>query len=425
MSYRAWVYIYTVLLLGVLASGLALRGLPQALGSWMVFAVLTGLATIVQLYKVLATPGKHQSYSATIVFFFAGALLLPPSLFVLLVLISRLVEWVRERLARSLELPGWYIQPFNIATHLLAGFAARGVYFGVSGDALTFESPLAVVAALSASAVYVSLNHALVARALVLARGISLRESGLLGLESLLPDFNNLCLGAIVAVLWGVNPWLIVLIFAPLVLIYRALMVPELKQEARTDAKTGLWNARHFNALFADELERAKRFHRPLALIMADLDLLRNVNNTYGHLAGDAVLAGIGRVMRGCVRDFDISARFGGEEFAIVLPETAPDEARAVAERIRAAIETTPYAIPGRATPIHATMSFGVACYPANAETASALIHEADVAVYQAKHSGRNRVVCAWELSPANQQGQGPVGTRPEGEYAAAFLTRQ
>src|SRR5205085_3337223 len=105
--------------------------------------------------------------------------------------------------------------------------------------------------------------------------------------------------------------------------------------EARLDPKTGLFNARHLEFALADEMDRARRFGRPLSVLVADLDLLRNVNNTYGHLAGDAVLTTIGKIFRSHLRSYDVATRFGGEEFAILLPETGEESALAIAERIR------------------------------------------------------------------------------------------
>src|SRR5918999_1480833 len=118
----------------------------------------------------------------------------------------------------------------------------------------------------------------------------------------------------------------------------RPLAAPKLEAEARVDPKTGLFNARHFGQALNEELTRAARFDRPLSLIMADLDLLREINNTYGHLAGDAVLKGIAEVFRALLRHYDVPARFGGEEFSILLPETSPEEAMEIAERIRRAV---------------------------------------------------------------------------------------
>jgi len=219
-----------------------------------------------------------------------------------------------------------------------------------------------------------------------------------MSMENLLTELILFSLGYTVAIFWQLNPILILPATAPLLLLYQALHVPELKQEAQTDSKTSLFNARHFNKMLGTEFERAKRFNRPIAMIMADLDLMRNINNTYGHLAGDTVLAGIGQLIRKTTREYDIAGRFGGEEFAIALPETSLPEARAIAERIRMAVETTPFQIATSPEPIRATLSVGVACFPQDSEDLNDLIHAADVAVYQAKYLGRNRVVCAADI---------------------------
>src|SRR4029078_5408165 len=120
------------------------------------------------------------------------------------------------------------------------------------------------------------------------------------------------------------NPWLVPCAIARLLLIPRALSVPQLQAEARVDPKTGLFNARYFASALTEELVRAQRLDRPLSLIMADLDLLREINNTYGHLAGDAVLKGIAEVFRAELRHYDVPARFGGEELSILAPAPAP-----------------------------------------------------------------------------------------------------
>src|SRR4029077_21192845 len=113
-----------------------------------------------------------------------------------------------------------------------------------------------------------------------------------------------------------------------------------------------------------EELQRAERFERPLSLVMADLDLLRDINNTYGHLAGDAGLQGIAEVFRSQLRHYDVPARFGGEEFAILLPETPPDQAFEIAERIRRTVADKTYDVETSSEPIRATVSIGVAGFP-------------------------------------------------------------
>jgi two-component system cell cycle response regulator len=168
-------------------------------------------------------------------------------------------------------------------------------------------------------------------------------------------------------------------------------------------------------------MDRARRFGRPLALIMADLDLLRNINNYYGHLAGDQVLGGIGRIIRQTTREIDIAARFGGEEFTILLPATGPAEARSYAERLRQDVEAADFEVTTSPTPLRATMSLGVACFPLDATTPASLIHEADVAVYQAKLRGRNCVVSAPEVADSVEPDSVPLEDRLHAPYAAAF----
>ena len=160
---------------------------------------------------------------------------------------------------------------------------------------------------------------------------------------------------------------------------------------ARLDSKTELFNARYFASALDGELERAKRFERPLSIVLADLDLLREVNNTHGHLAGDAVLRGVADVLRSQLRPFDIPGRFGGEEFAIALPEASHEEALAIAERIRAAVAECGVQAAERGRFVTATISLGVATHP-ESETVDDLIHQADLALYRSKALGRNRV---------------------------------
>jgi diguanylate cyclase (GGDEF)-like protein len=125
---------------------------------------------------------------------------------------------------------------------------------------------------------------------------------------------------------------------------------------------------------------------------MADLDLLRDINNSYGHLAGDAVLKGIAEIFRKQLRHYDIPARFGGEEFAILLPETPPEQALEIAERIRRAVADRRFEVETSSEPIRATISLGVAGFPKDGVDPNELIHQADLAVYRAKLQGRNRV---------------------------------
>lgn len=411
MAVRAWVYLWSVFLLAAFLVGIALGSLPLTPINWLAFIPILLLATLVQLFEAEA-PNRQLLY-LHFIFYFAALLLLPPPLFVVVVTVPHLVEWAKVRwlTPESPHLRQWYLQPFNIANHTIAGSVA-GVLIAASGAELGTGDTRSILAFGAAALVYVAINHLLVGLALQLARGISLAESRVLTAGSMLPDVIMAGLGCVVAALWMINPAWIVLALSPVVMMYQALMVPQLTVEAQTDAKTGLLNARYFQKAFEREFERAQQGSEPLALIMADLDYLRNINNTYGHLAGDAVIGGIGRLIAANVRESDSAGRFGGEEFAIVLPGADRVAATVVAERIRQAIEGASFTVPGLPAPIRATMSLGIACFPTDAMARTDLHLAADIAVYQAKEQGRNRVVAAADVPDAVASGLPTVAAR-------------
>jgi diguanylate cyclase (GGDEF)-like protein len=164
------------------------------------------------------------------------------------------------------------------------------------------------------------------------------------------------------------------------------------QQQAVTDELTGLFNVRQFHSRLDNEIDRAERFGTPLSLVMLDIDKFKAVNDTYGHQQGDRVLVEVARVLRRLSRDVDLPARYGGEEMAVILPQTDLGGAELGAERMRAAIEAMqiPRLDGGGMLPI--TASFGVASFPAQAPDKMALIAAADAALYRAKRGGRNRV---------------------------------
>ncbi|HZP74103.1 MAG TPA: GGDEF domain-containing protein [Gaiellaceae bacterium] len=162
------------------------------------------------------------------------------------------------------------------------------------------------------------------------------------------------------------------------------------KQQAVTDELTGLANRRRFVAQLEAEVARAERSGTPLSVVLADLDDFKRVNDTWGHDVGDTVLRRVATVMQAATRDVDLTVRLGGEEFAILLPETDTAGARRLAERVREAIEAS--TIETSKAAIRITASFGIACFPETAESAQLLL-EADRRLYDAKRAGKNRVV--------------------------------
>jgi diguanylate cyclase (GGDEF)-like protein len=162
--------------------------------------------------------------------------------------------------------------------------------------------------------------------------------------------------------------------------------------QAVTDELTGLYNLRHFHETLDGEIERSRRFGQPVGLMLLDIDDFKSVNDTYGHQQGDLVLIEVGRVLRALSRDIDEPSRYGGEEMAVVLPQTDVAGAELLAERMRAAVAGIEIERLDGGGRLQVTASFGVASLPSNASDKDSLIAEADAALYRAKRSGKNRV---------------------------------
>jgi|GEM_PF-1654099 len=164
---------------------------------------------------------------------------------------------------------------------------------------------------------------------------------------------------------------------------------------AITDSLTGIFNRRHLFFLAENELERSRRYHHPLAVLMIDLDEFKEVNDRYGHLVGDQVLQTTSFIIRQSLRKVDICGRYGGEEFVILMPETDHEKALQAAERLRQTIAEFPILLSDEN--ISVTTSIGVACCDSQDDLhLEILLNRADEALYQSKHLGRNRV-CVWE----------------------------
>lgn len=160
---------------------------------------------------------------------------------------------------------------------------------------------------------------------------------------------------------------------------------------AMRDGLTKLLNHRTFYELLEKEVARAQRYNKPLAMLMLDIDHFKRVNDNYGHVAGDMILAGLSGVVSSQVRNVDSACRYGGEEISVILPETGMDTAAQVAERIRLAIEGYRFDI-GEGNSIDITVSIGVSSLPPKETSVAKLVAVADKALYKAKEGGRNRV---------------------------------
>ena len=387
LSLRARVYYLAVVAGAIGAAGYGIAVLPTQAHGWEAFAVLTTLAAVAQLYIVES--GRNQSYRTAIAFIVAGAVILRPGFLAALVLIHYLPGWIKYR-------KKWLVQSFNICNTTLAVLAAGAAFRALSGANASHElAGRYVLAGLVACATFVAINHVLLARMIELTSDRSMFATGLFSFESLSTDLGLAALGIGVAAFWFVNGWLIFFVLGPLLIIHRALYVPQLRELAQADVKTGLMNAKEFEHAVDMEVARAERMHLPFSILMIDLDHLREINNAHGHLAGDVVIRGIAEVFREQLRRYDVPARFGGDEFCVLLPDTPPTEAEQIAERIRASVAGRVFMAEGSAEPLHVTVSIGLAASPHDATSRQELVHRADLAAYRAKAAGGNRSIAA------------------------------
>jgi diguanylate cyclase (GGDEF)-like protein len=173
--------------------------------------------------------------------------------------------------------------------------------------------------------------------------------------------------------------------------IQNAHYVERVKQLAYLDGLTGIFNRRFFELRIMEEIERARRYGTGMAVIMADIDQFKRLNDEFGHLLGDEVLRQVSSLFHQQLRKIDVVCRYGGEEFAILLTQTNAQQAIAIAEKLRRSVES--YQFPG--VPRTVTISAGVAAFPAHGKSRDEMIRAADNGLYAAKQAGRNRVCLA------------------------------
>ena len=380
LSWRARIYIISTLLAGTIL--FALSGLQwNWRETWIQTIVLSVLGALTLLFRVEGSTNRTH-YDITFVIYGFTLILYGAPNAVIMILVAHLIEWIWHKYK-------WYIQSFNIGSYIIVAVATNMFYelLNPTRNLGTWQSAFSLLAAM---VFFTLLNHLMVGIIVWMARGENFIQSGIFQFFPLMLDWVLLCMGAGAAVAWSYNPFAVIPILLPIYLIYSTLRVPALERQAETDIKTGLFNQKYFITGVEAEFRRAARFDRPMTVVMADIDLLRNINNNYGHLAGDVVLVGIAKILKENSREYDIVSRFGGEEFAILMPETSPEEAYPKIDFLRMAIEKAEFTVQTSMMPIKASMSFGIAGREAGVDC-NGIIHNADMALYQAKSSGRNR----------------------------------
>lgn len=249
-----------------------------------------------------------------------------------------------------------------------------------------------VIACLAAMTCHTLVEAALVSARVSITNGDRATDSVVWTPYAALRDVWELAIGAVGALLALQHPVLAVVAIPMCCLASEHIRLESQSRLALTDSRTGLLNPRGFALVAEHEWARADRGSTRISLVLVDLDLLREVNNVHGHRAGDAVISTVGHILASCSRGSDAVARLGGEEFAILLPDSDITSATRVAERLREAVECAVIDTP--AGPLRVTVSCGIATR-VGSEPMEALFDRADTALYSAKNGGRNRVAIA------------------------------
>jgi diguanylate cyclase (GGDEF)-like protein len=250
------------------------------------------------------------------------------------------------------------------------------------------------------------LGHHLLLMIAVKLSDPTVRLAGLLNLEALKGDFAQIDLGILITVVVAVHPVLAVFGVPTVLLARRFMMHAQLVAKSRLDTKTGLLNAATWEGEAKAEIARAVRTRSPLSVALIDIDHFKAVNDTYGHLAGDIALRAVADALREQLRGYDVAGRFGGEEFALLLPQADEADALGIAERLRAHVAGLPIPLGEGARSdacIRLTVSVGVAALDGPGTELTDLLAAADAALYYAKQTGRNKTHIGTTNASINQ----------------------
>src|SRR5579859_1984263 len=361
--------------------------LPSVQAPFEQFALLVLAAAVAHSFPV-STPGK-QAYHVSLPFFVAAIILLAPLQFAALVVLVHIAEQVRKR--RSA-----FAQIFNAAAYTVTGLVAQAAYralWPAQGDLIAdLSQPACLAAGLAAATVFALLNRVLVSMAIWLGNRISPRDQHIFGAEALLTDAILLLMGLPLAHLTLVAPWAAAVGAAPLWLIHRVLDLPNLRDQRRMDGLTELFTAPYLTETCTRELNRGVRFHRPVSLLLLDVDGLGELNAAHGHQAGDAVLRDTARTIKRAIREYDLPARLAGGLFAVLLPETDLAAAQSVAERIRRRTAERRHEVPNSVEQARLTVSIGGVVHLGGISSATELFEAGQAALAHAKADGGNRI---------------------------------
>jgi len=414
--YRFWslparvkipVLVVEAVVVGALAAGIGAAFVhgtrPAAEWVWLALAlVVAGVASTeasLGVERKRRQSDDHPHLDLSSVWTFAGAVLLVGPLAALVAMAIYLHIYLRVWRRNKVPL---HRVLFSTATILLAVQAAAAVTDRIGND-LLFRSVAGVLAVVAAMVVYMLVNLALVVLVIVVSgpsRRLATVRQAIGPFDDVALEFATLAMGALVAAAAATfGPPYVLLGLPPLIVLHRTRLVRQLEEDASTDGKTGLLTAAAWQEKAGRAVLRSERGEQPTSVLVLDLDHFKLVNDRFGHLVGDQVLAAVAASVRDEVRDEDLVGRFGGEEFVVLLQGAEREDprsgARAVAERIRERIAALRVAVAGPHETVVVeglTVSIGGATAPRDGNDLAALLEIADAAMYEAKRAGRNLV---------------------------------
>ncbi|WP_148256711.1 sensor domain-containing diguanylate cyclase [Kribbella flavida] len=397
-------------LITVLAARSSLLGGPISDAEWTAFAVLAVASTlhlesargIERRRELAANTSPHTNLKCLWVF--ASLLLLPLSLVIPLVVLAYVYSWFRVY-GRKIA----HRKVFSTATYILASAAAAAV---LRAGGLVSEPRLptdfwSLLVVLAAGATWWLVNYALVIGAILLSSPDATARDALGELSHQLVICAGLGLGIAIAAVQSSYPWVVPVLMVTVLALHRDLLLPQYQRAAGVDVKTGLATPSYWANAVPAELARAESLRSSVGLLMLDLDKFKEINDTYGHPAGDRALKAVGESVRAEVRQGDLVARVGGDELAVLLPGASESEVLEIAERIRDRLSTLAVSVDTAAnrTAVISGVpaSFGAAVYPDVAGTMDQLVLAADNALLTAKRGGRNQIVSARPNPPLDR----------------------
>jgi diguanylate cyclase (GGDEF)-like protein len=413
----ALTYVLVTDLVAVLVTVMAGLHSTISRNEWVWFAVLTGASVLhleaarsIERRRELAVEGVPYTNLKSL-WVFTGVLLLPLPLVVALVVIAYTYCWVRVYGEFV-----WHRKIFSAATFILASAAAAAV-LRAGGLTAAPRVPVgfwSLVIVVAAAATWWLVNYAMVVGAILLSTPETNARKALGDLSDQLVVAAALGLGIAVGALEASNPWVVPVLMVTVLALHRDLLLPQYQRAARTDDKTGLASPTFWSQVVDAELRRAQLVGGNVGVLMMDVDNFSDINNQYGHPAGDQALQSVVRVVRAEIRRGDLAARWGGDELAVVLPGTTPSELAMVGERIRLRLAHTPVTITHAKTAKSVvldgiTVSMGAAVYPDSGVDVDRLVLAADAALLAAKEAGRNQIRLATPCTPADENDEPPV----------------